>query len=169
MMNLVKPTDAILHRPSKRLDDTFFENNGKALKPVAELLLREIAEKNAVGISACQIGIDLAVFAIITDNQPRVCANPEIVAAQAGLELGTEGCLTFPNLWLKVKRPTTIIVRYKNIDGVEVTEQLDDFPARAWLHEYDHLQGICFTNRVTKLSLDIAKRKQAKLNRRNQV
>lgn len=165
-MDLVKHDDPILHRPSKSVTEEYFQNNGHGLKPIAELLLKKIDETNAYGISACQIGIDLAIFAILVDKQPRVCVNPEIVAAQAGLQKDYEGCLSFPQLYMKVSRPQSIIVRYHNIDAQEVTEQLDGFVARVWLHEFDHIQGICFTDRVSKLTLDMAKRKQNKLQRR---
>ena len=58
-------------------------------------------------------------------------------------------------------------MRYKTIEGEEITERLEGLEARVWLHEYDHCQGICFTDRVGKLSINMAKRRQAKKLKRN--
>jgi peptide deformylase len=165
-MELIDNNNELLQRPSKKVDESLFDNNGHGLKPIASLLMQKINEYNAAGISACQIGIDLAIFAIFTDSQPRICVNPEIVAAAGDMKKDFEGCLSFPGLLLKVNRPDAIIVRYKNIEGVEVTEQLEGFTARAWLHEFDHTNGICFTSRVSKLTLDMAKKKLIKQSRR---
>jgi peptide deformylase len=116
-------------------------------------------EFGGIGISACQLGIDASMFAIDTDDQVRVCINPTIDGSIIDkLVEGREGCLSFPGLELKIKRPSEILVRYRNLEGTEVVEKLDGLSARAWLHEYDHTQGICFTDRVSKLKLDIAKR-----------
>lgn len=165
-MKLVNSDDQLLKTPNKPVGEDLLSENGRGLKPLASLLMQKIIEHNALGISACQLGIDLALFAIEVNGTIKICANPQIVAAAAEMEKAEEGCLSFPNLYLKVNRPTAIIARYHNENGQEVTEQLDGLVARAWLHEYDHTIGICFTNRVGKLSLDLAKRKSTKKNRR---
>lgn len=165
-MKLVNSDDQLLKTPSKPVGEDLLSENGRGLKPLASLLMQKIIEHNALGISACQLGIDLALFAIDVNGTIKICANPQIVAAAAEMEKAEEGCLSFPNLYLKVNRPNAIIARYHNENGQEVTEQLDGLVARAWLHEYDHTIGICFTNRVGKLSLDLAKRKSTKKNRR---
>lgn len=168
-MTLVPHNHPILNKPSQAVSQDMLDNNGAALKPIASLLVDQINRHAALGISASQIGIDLAVFAISVDGQYRICANPQIVAASADMEKADEGCLSFPNLFIKVNRPCAVVVRYHNEHGKEVTEQLDGLTARAWLHEYDHTIGICFTNRVSKLSLAIAKRKLNKQNRRASI
>lgn len=165
--SLIPSTDALLHRPSKLVDDSMFEDNSAQLVPIASLLLNSMVEYNGIGISACQIGIDLNMFAIHTDGQVRVCINSEIYGAVIGeMVKDSEGCLSYPGLELKVKRPSSIVARYKNLEGKEVTEKLEGLTARAWLHEFDHTQGICFVNRVSKLSLDMAKKKLNKLEKR---
>lgn len=160
---LVSENDPILHQPTQNIEDTEFANDSAALKPIAALLIENLYSKRALGISACQIGINKSIFAMDVDNKLKICINPTIVAAMAEMENDSEGCLSFPALVLKVNRPKSVIVRYKDIDGREVTEQLENLEARVWLHEYDHTQGICFTDRVSKLKLDMAMKKKAKL------
>jgi len=160
---LVESNAEILHKSCKLVDDEKFINDGAQIKPIATLLIQKLYEHRALGISACQIGIDLSMFAIDVNNNLKICINPQIVAAMAEMELGPEGCLSFPGIVLKVSRPAGVVVRYNDIDGKEITEELNGLEARAWLHEFDHTQGICFTDRVSKLKLSMATKKYKKL------
>lgn len=157
----------LLHKPASIVGDEMFADNGLRLKPIATLLMTTINDNSALGVSACQVGIDLSVFAMMVDGQPRVCVNPQIIAAAVEMEKQPEGCLSFPGMILNVRRPDAVAVRYKTIDGTEVTEHLDGLAARVWLHEYDHTMGICFTDRVSKLGLSMAKKKMIKNSKRN--
>lgn len=165
-MHLIKHDNPLLHRPSLSVMDEQLENNGQRLKPILQELIRTMKQHQALGLSACQIGIDLAVFCMETNGRIRACANPQIIAASVAMDIQDEGCLSYPGLRLAVRRPEAVAVRYVDADGHEVTEQLEGLDARVWLHEYDHTQGICFTNRVSRLCLDIARRKQAKQEKR---
>jgi peptide deformylase len=164
---LINSTDPLLHQPVKLVTDEQFADYKNLLEPIASLLIKTIYEKDALGVSACQLGIDMSMFASIINNNVKICVNPEIVAASFKMSTMQEGCLSYPGLLLKVKRPAGVMVRYKTIDGQEITERLEDLEARVWLHEFDHCQGICFTDRVSKLSMDMAKRRLAKTNKRN--
>jgi peptide deformylase len=163
---LVSETDKILYTPTALVEQSEFANQSATLKPIAALLIKQLYEQRGLGISACQLGINKSMFAIDVDGKLKVCINPVIVAAVADMATNAEGCLSFPNLVLKVARPTSVIVKYLDIDGREVTEQLENLEARVWLHEYDHTQGICFTNRVSKIKLDMAKKKRSKMYKR---
>jgi peptide deformylase len=77
-----------------------------------------------------------------------------------------EGCLSFPGLFLRIKRPSEIRVRYTTDRGVTDTIKLSGLTARAFLHEIDHLDGVLFVDRVGSLELHRAKRKQVQLLRR---
>ena len=165
---LISNNDPILHRPAKTVTEEQFadyKNNNVSL--IASVLITEIYEKKALGVSAVQMGVDLAMFAMLVEDVPKICVNPEIVAASVEMELGEEGCLSFPGMQLKVKRPAGIVVRYKTLEGQEITERLEGIAARVWLHEYDHCQGICFTDRVSKLRISMAKKRLAKKTKRN--
>ena len=74
-----------------------------------------------------------------------------------------EGCLSFPGLYFKVKRPSVVSVQYLDIEQKECIIKLEGLHARVFLHEYDHLQGITFDQRISKLRLEMAKKKQEKL------
>ena len=163
---LVSEQHPILHQPTQNIEDSEFANDSASLKPIASLLIKNLYNNRALGISACQIGINKSMFAMDVDGKLKICINPTIVAAVAEMDSDKEGCLSFPLLVLKVTRPRSVIVRYKDIDGREITEQLENLEARVWLHEYDHTQGICFTDRVSKLKLDMAKKKKEKLQKR---
>jgi peptide deformylase len=165
-MKLIPNDDQLLHNPSLPVTEAQMADQCRELKPIAALLLQGINEYQALGISACQLGINMAMFAMDVDGQPRICINPSIVAATSEMYRQEEGCLSFPGLALKVNRPAEVVVRYHNMDGNEVTEHLSGLTARVWLHEYDHTIGVCFTDRVGKLSLNMAKKRLAKAQKR---
>ena len=81
-------------------------------------------------------------------------------------ELGEEGCLSFPDLWLKVERSKSLIAKYLDNTGQERIIQLEGLDARCFLHELDHLDGVCFTDGLSPLKLAMAIKKQRKLNGR---
>lgn len=165
-MEIVNHTNTVLHGENNRVSDEQFKENSAELVPIASLLVKKMDELGCSGLSACQLGINLAMFAMNPDGKERICINPQIVAATVDMETAEETCPTFPDLVLRIKRPDSVVVRYSNIDGTETVEQLDGIVARTWLHEYDHTQGICFTNRVSKLSLAMAKKRAIKMKKR---
>ena len=81
-------------------------------------------------------------------------------------DLRYEGCLSHPNLFLKVQRPIKLVTRFLDADAKECIIVLNNYDARVFLHEYDHLQGIEFTDRVSKLKLEMAKKKKTKREKR---
>ena len=118
-----------------------------------------------IGLSANQIGIMERVFVMYSDVKKReviACFNPKILDESPKKVLMDEGCLSFPGLWLKVNRPEAIEVEYEDVHGEKTTAMMYGLEARIFLHEYDHMEGQDFTNRVSKVKLDIAKRKQKK-------
>lgn len=163
---LINNKDPLLHRPSEKVSEEERSNHCKQLQPILGLMADILDKNQALGISACQIGFDKAMFIIDVNGERRVCINPEIVAANLQMSLFKEGCLSFPGLNLVVRRPAAVAVRYFNHYGKEITEKLEELTARVWLHEFDHLNGICFTDRVGKLKFDMALKKQAKRNKK---
>lgn len=162
---LINHTDPLLHRSNTMVSDDELADNCKALQPILGLMYTTMSTYNALGISACQIGFDKTMFMMNINNQTKICINPEMIAANLKMGLAKEGCLSFHSLFLTVRRPIAVAVRYFDETGKQVTEQLDDLEARVFLHEFDHINGICFTDRVSKLQLDIGLRKQTKLTK----
>ncbi len=135
---------------------------------LAAHIRKMVEENNAFGISGIQFNYPFRVFGIYTAGSKfEVLFNPELVSvADETLISEEEGCLSFPNLILRIKRPKSIIVRYQNEDQEWISNQLDDYYARGFLHELDHLNGVLFTDGVSPLVLNIAKRRHAKLAKR---
>jgi peptide deformylase len=134
----------------------------------------EIMEKHqGVGLAANQVELDAQIFIIkptglkgYEDGKSFAIINPKIKAVTNETIVGEEGCLSFPLLYLKVKRPYGLITECLDSTGKECTIELTGWNARIFGHEYDHLYGINYIDRVSKLKLDMAKKKQEKLMKR---
>ena len=125
-------------------------------------LLETMDSHNGLGLSANQCGLMYQAFAAYIDWPDRVktvCFNPKIVWSSEETSYLEEGCLTYPGLYLKIRRPVKIKVTYENVDGSVSTQDLEDLEARIFQHEYDHMTGSDFTQRVSPLVLQRAKKK----------
>jgi peptide deformylase len=123
-----------------------------------------------VGLAANQVGLNARLFVMGTDNiegfiTPQIFINPHITKASTERQLDKEGCLSFPGLWLKVERPTWIEAIYQDTKGNWHEIRAEGYMAKAFQHEYDHLAGICFTDRVGRLKLEMAVKKMRKAKR----
>jgi len=99
-----------------------------------------------------------------TDGREFGCFNPWIMVGDNNFITGDEGCLSFPNLWLKVPRHNKITASYLDNAGKPCIIELEGLDARCFQHELDHLSGITFTEHVSNLKLTMARKKQRKLN-----
>lgn len=140
-------------------------------KLVSEEMIRVMQDEGGIGLSANQVALNAQIFVmkpyLLEDKSPLTIINPVIESVTINNEVGPEGCLSHPELYLKVSRPKGITAKYLDIDAKECTIELYDLDARCFLHEYDHLQGIEFTSRVSKLKLDMAKKKANKRIKKN--
>jgi len=136
---------------------------------IAEMLIHNMNEHNGVGITASQLGYNMSAFAFKeydgTKFTDKVAFNPEILSYSPDQILAEEGCLSYPGLIVKVKRPATVRVSYMDSHGETVDTVLGEFTARVFCHEYDHTQGIDFRDRASRLHLQMA-RKKRKVNLR---
>lgn len=160
-LKLVKSPDPWLERKVSPFSFNFL-NAKEVERQMIELMLQE----GGIGLSANQVALDAQIFVIkpylIKGAGPFAVINPEILRVSEESELMPEGCLSHPDLYLRVKRPKHIVAKYLDTEAQECIIELYDIDARCFLHEYDHLQGIEFINRVSKLKLDRAKKKQSK-------
>ena len=127
-------------------------------------LIHLMIHSRGMGLAANQIGITKRFFAIGHESfdvfkKPAIIYNPVLVNADEEQELGQEGCLSFPGLLLQVSRSKTIMVRYQNNKGEFLLSRLEGLEARCFQHELDHLDGITFNKRVSKLNWDMAQQK----------
>jgi len=127
-------------------------------------------QSNGIGLSANQVGFRGRVFVMqpqILDNKtPFALFNPILLEQSKEESLNEEGCLSFPNLFLEVKRSKKIKVQYVDKHQNTCIIELTDIDARCFLHELDHLNGICFTDKIGQLRLALALKKQRKKNGR---
>jgi peptide deformylase len=128
---------------------------------LAKDLTETMLQNNGIGIAANQCGLPYRVFAI-RSNPVLVCFNPRIVDLSSEELYLEEGCLTFPNYYVKVKRPKKIKVRFTMPNGQVDTRIFDGMTARIFQHELDHLDGILFMSRATKYHRDQAEKKARK-------
>ena len=168
MLKLIPSNDKILSKSMPVFD---FTNPIVNPYDLEEQLVVTMATENGIGLAAPQAGIETRVFAIMTRNldgvaTPFAVFNPEIIAISEVEESGQEGCLSFPGLYFHVKRPKEILVKFLDRDNKEHIITLTGIDARCFQHEMDHLDGICFTSRVSKFKLDRAIEKQRKHNGR---
>jgi len=164
MLNLIKDPNPILK--SKASDWIFSSKQDYENAAAVEAEMIEIMRaNNGRGLAANQVGLLSRVFIIqLEGQQPLAMFNPRVLSASEDLVLGEEGCLSFPDLWLDVKRPKTIEAAYFDKTGKECIITLVGIDARCFLHELDHLNGVCFTDKVgaIKLAMAIKKQKQRK-------
>jgi peptide deformylase len=153
-LELIPFTDPILKRKPNPFD---FEKEDA--KEITKLLLTKMNDLGGVGLSANQVGLDMAVFVIgdgQVDGMQKAFFNPLIVGVGDETESMKEGCLSFPGLWLMVKRPKQAMIKYWDEDGEEQMETYEGVTSRVIQHEYDHMLGLNFTMRVSKMKLDRA-------------
>jgi peptide deformylase len=127
----------------------------------AHVLAQTMLKHNALGVSANQFGMPVRAFAIAC-NPILVCYNPKIVDFSEEMIELDEGCLSFRNMILKVKRPRVIRARFTLPNGETTTQVFQDMTARIFQHELDHLNGIAFTKRVSSLKLEKAIKEKKK-------
>jgi len=129
-----------------------------AFEQLLDDLLALMLAENGVGIAAPQIGVSLQVLIIASrpnkryphapEMAPIIMINPSFSVINANKPKDWEGCLSVPGIRALVPRYQAIQISYQNIDGGTETLELHDFPARVFQHEYDHLQGLVYLDRV---------------------
>jgi peptide deformylase len=159
-MKLLTAPHLLLNTPVPEFN--FTEHNAPQLEAaMIELMLQH----GGIGLSANQIGLQAQIFVMkpyLIKRAPFAVINPQILSVSEQVESMPEGCLSEPGLFLSIARPVEITVKYVDTHAKECIITLHDIDARCWLHEFDHLNGIMFTDRVSKLKLQVAKRKQLK-------
>lgn len=126
-------------------------------------------DDDGIGLAANQVGLDMkffiADFSLRDKNLGReVFINPEIIAASGSVEQ-EEGCLSLPDIYEKVVRAQTVVVRYRNRQNEVKEVEYHDFFARVVQHEIDHLNGILFVDRITPLRRSFLKTKLRRLSK----
>jgi peptide deformylase len=129
-----------------------------ALQGLIDELIQTLTQANGVGIAAPQVGLDLQLVIVASHPTPRypdapdmpplAMLNPRIVSYADTTEKGWEGCLSVPGIRGLVPRYPSVTVDYRDRQGQPQQQMFQGFVARIFQHEYDHLQGIVFVDRV---------------------
>ncbi len=141
------------------------DNNSESLeKDMCDFMI----SSNGIGLAANQIGIAKRVFVMGSRNipgfpEPFAVFNPKIIEASTEMVLDQEGCLSYPGLFLTVKRPSWIVAEYQNSRGDTIEAKFEGYLAKCFQHELDHLDGICFVDKVSQMKLNLAMKKLRKI------
>lgn len=155
--------------PVLRKEATEVEEITDEVRRLVEDMFETMYHAEGVGLAAPQIGISKRIFVIdVRDEEDAeggryALINPEIVAFSKDLEKSSEGCLSIPGLEEIVERPSAVRVRALDLDGNEIEIEGDELLGRALQHEFDHLNGILFLDRISPLKRKLAIKKWQKL------
>ena len=152
-----------------KLEDCNSELNREEIK---NNLIDTMKAYEGIGLSANQIGVLERVFVMYdtstldsSDKKVIACFNPKVISESVNTVMIEEGCLSYPGLWIKVTRPESIGVEYEDENGKVTRDNLNGLQCRIFQHEYDHMEGSDFTKKVSKLKLDMAIKKQKKMEK----
>tara|TARA_S200002703_G_scaffold131414_1_gene118948 strand:+ start:140 stop:649 length:510 start_codon:yes stop_codon:yes gene_type:complete len=164
-MQLVKPDASILHRETMSIP--LSESIKEEIQTLADDMLETMFNNNGIGLAAPQIGIGRQIFVMGDSDTNYVCINPKLIGYDKDAITNVEeGCLSYPNLRLTIERYDSIVVTFYDRDFEYQHQEFKGIWARCFLHELDHLNGVTFTSKVSKVKLQRAREKARKLTKR---
>lgn len=168
VLDVVKYPDPRLREPTFVVE-SFDERLQQLVRDLADTMFA----LNGAGIAAIQIGRHERVFLIDgrvagrEDDEPVVFVNPEIVEDGHGISISEEGCLSFPGVFVEVKRPRWVRVRAQDQHGQTFEIDGDGLLGRALQHEHDHLTGRLLVDMVGMVKKEMIKRKMKRWHAEN--
>ena len=160
------------------------------LRTLIDDMFETMYDAPGIGLAAIQVGVPLRALVIDlqpddpdaepevctahgdhhhthqpTKREPRVFINPEILDPSEDVTLYNEGCLSLPEIYAEVERPTRIRARWQDLDGTVHEEAMEGLIAICLQHEMDHLEGIVFIDRISRLKRQMALKKLEKLRK----
>jgi len=162
--SVVKYPDPVLAKVAEPI--TVFD---EALKTLVAEMFESMYVAQGIGLAAPQINVSKRLTVIDTSfkKEPKdklVLINPEVIET-AGSQLEEEGCLSLPDIREKVKRAARVKVRAQDENGEWFEVEGEELLARAMLHEIDHLNGVLFIDRISRLKRELALRKIRKMQK----
>lgn len=161
---LVFPDDG-LRRVARPVQDVLSDEVRQLVQDLADTMYNA----PGVGLAATQIGVDLRV--VVTDTEWRqegavrdlhVWINPEILSFSEEKAVFEEGCLSVPDIYEDVERPSHILLRWIDLEGNRHEAEFNGFEAVALQHEFDHLDGKLFIDKLSSLKQNLIKKKLKK-------
>jgi len=167
-LKLIPPNDPRVQSALAPFKDDMLKDEGfKDRKEVVEAMFLVMKKYGGIGLTANQVGLPFNMF--VAGGHPDVekglsiaMFNPMIVSVGVEEILMKEGCLTYPYIFLAVKRPRKCVMKYEDTEGKTQEAHLDGMMSRICQHEYDHTLGRNFTEHVSKFKLKRAQDKAVK-------
>ncbi|MFY7861602.1 MAG: peptide deformylase [Chitinophagales bacterium] len=169
---MIYPIVAFGH-PILRKKTTNIILNEEIIRPILDNMWETMYHAKGVGLAAPQVGLNDRIFIIdssrLTEDDERrdknevglreVFINAEMIEESGTLVSIEEGCLSIPNVYGMIERPKNIKIRFYNANLEQVEKEFTGFTARVIQHEYDHIEGLLFTDKLKPLKKQIIKRK----------
>ncbi|MCH1609012.1 MAG: peptide deformylase [Flavobacteriaceae bacterium] len=167
-----------------RTKATAVDQNDPELKSLISNMWETMYEANGVGIAAPQVGVSKRLFVIdaapfaqdeelspeeakVLEGFKKVFINPIMVEEKGSEWEFTEGCLSIPNIREDISRKAQITIQFLDENFNQQTLSLDGLPARVVQHEYDHIEGVLFTDKLSPLKKRLLKRKLSDITKAN--
>ncbi|MFH1462284.1 MAG: peptide deformylase [bacterium] len=144
MLEIKKYPNSVLRKKSKEVKEITSET-----KKLVEDMMQVMEKEKGVGLAAPQVGVSERIIVVRAEEGPKVFINPQIIKKSKEKEIGEEGCLSFPHIFLKIKRAKEIEVAALNLQGEKIRVEVRDFLARVFQHEIDHLNGILLIDHIS--------------------
>ncbi len=141
------------------------------IRQLADDMLETMYDAPGIGLAAPQIAVNARIFVMdcvkedAATPEPMVLINPLVIWSSEDMNVYEEGCLSIPDQFAEVERPTSVKVSWTNLDGKEVQETFDGLWATCAQHEIDHLDGKLFIDYLKPLKRQMITRKMQKLKR----
>lgn len=164
----------IVYFPDKRLREksTSIAEINEEIKQLAADMVETMHHYNGIGLAAIQIGVPLRIFIMEINEEendnttpPMAIINPEIVSYSQEKSIYKEGCLSIPDCYSEVERPSNIKLQYQDLEGKTHLIELGGLQATCVQHEIDHLDGTLFIDHISKLKRDRIIKKMKNINK----
>jgi len=159
MLKIINFPDTILR---ERMPEFDFDNPSQDPKELEKEMIETMFANNGMGLAANQVNQRVRMFVMGHKDHPESAQaffNPMVIKATDTIEDLEEGCLSFPGVYVNIKRPTKILARWQNSKGEWQESEFDGYNCKCFLHELDHLEGIVFQDRVSPLKWAMAVKK----------
>jgi peptide deformylase len=167
----MEKNDIIVHPDSRlKLVSARVEEIDSSIRQLVEQMFENMYDAQGFGLAAIQIAVPKRVVVMDLsrregERNPLVFINPEITGFSEEVGPYNEGCLSVPELYVDVERPVRIGIRYQDLEGKFHEEEADGLLARCMQHEVDHLDGLLFIDRLSRLKRQMALKKYEKLRK----
>jgi len=160
MLKIIKFPDPILREKMPEFD---FSNPTEDPVQLEKAMLETMYAHEGIGLSANQVGKRIRMFVMGNPSAPDkgfALFNPLVIANTDDIADLDEGCLSFPDIYVKIKRPVAIKARWQNVKGEWEESEFRNYDCKCFLHELDHLEGITFQDRASDLKWSLAVKKR---------